>query len=29
MPSVEEYQMLVGMKEKDNELIYTRPTEVF
>lgn len=25
----EEYQMLVGMKEKDNELIYTRPTEVF
>lgn len=25
----EEYQMLVGMKEKDSELIYTRPTEVF
>lgn len=25
----EEYQMLVGMKGKDSELIYTRPTEVF
>lgn len=24
----EEYQMLMGMKEKDSELIYTRPTEV-
>lgn len=24
----EEYRMLMGMKEKDSELIYTRPTEV-
>ncbi len=24
----EEYQMLMGMKENDSELIYTRPTEV-